>query len=215
MIKDVYFLDYYNNLIVGNREKCKSIVEELLSHKTDVKEIYTGLFQKSLYTIGKQWEQNNLSVADEHAASHITEQLIDVCLTKVNHVKKNGKNAVVACIDKEYHELGAKMVCHILELNGWNTYFLGASTPTRDLIKFLKDKKPDIVGLSFNFYLNLLKLGEVLDKINKFFPGQKILLGGQGIGEINKDFFAKYTDIYFINSLNDLDTFLKNGISKK
>ena len=210
MISQIYFLDYFNSLIDGNKKNCKTIVAELLNKNTDLKEIYTDIFQKSLYRIGKLWEEDQLSVAKEHECTKIVESLMNYCFERVHDYSTNGHNALVSCIDKEYHEVGAKMAYHIFELNGWNTSFLGASTPTKEIVKYIKEKKPEIVGLSFNFYLNLMRLREVIDHIKKFFPELKIVLGGNGVSSIDDKFFEQFPDIKKFDSIKALDEYLKS-----
>ena len=53
MISEANFLDYTNSLLLGDKEKCVSIVEKLIFEKVDIKDIYVDLFQRSLYHIGK------------------------------------------------------------------------------------------------------------------------------------------------------------------
>ena len=208
-IKEVYFLDFFNSLISGEKINCARIVDSLVNENVDIKEIYTGLFQRSLYRIGKMWEQNQLSIAEEHAATQIVESLIGSVQPKYNPSAQNGKKVIVSCVDKEFHLIGARMAAHIFELNGWDVTFLGASTPTREMIKLIEQKKPEIVGLSFNFYLNYLRLLEEIDMIRKNFPEQKILVGGQGIKNTDENMLKKYNNLFYFDSVNELDNYLK------
>lgn len=120
-IRQSYFLDFYNNLVDGNKDKCSDIVQSLLEEGADLKNIYVELFQTSLYRIGKLWDHNELSVPEEHMATQITEALVSkfAPLSPVNPKWK----VVVTCIDKEFHDLGARMISHVFEmanlLSGW------------------------------------------------------------------------------------------------
>lgn len=209
MISEVYFLDYTNGLLQGDKEKCISIVEKLITEKTDIKDIYVDLLQRSLYHVGKMWEQGQLSIADEHMGTEITKCLMNKYADKITANKKVGKTALITCVDKEFHEIGARMAADVFELNGWNTYFLGASTPTKEIVKFIEIKKPDVVGLSFNFYMNLLRLFEVIDHIRKNYPDQKIIIGGQGINPKKENLLSKYPDIRHFSTVKELDDYLK------
>ena len=51
-----------NSLLEGDKAKCASIVAHLLEQKIDIKVLYKDLFQRSLYQIGKQWENNKSCV---------------------------------------------------------------------------------------------------------------------------------------------------------
>jgi methanogenic corrinoid protein MtbC1 len=209
MISEVYFLDYTNGLLQGDKEKCISIVEKLISEKTDTKDIYVDLFQRSLYHVGKMWEQGQLSIAEEHMGTEITKCLMNKYASKITANKKIGKTVLITCVDKEFHEIGAQMAADVFELNGWKTYFLGASTPTREIVKFIEIKKPDVVGLSFNFYMNVMRLLEVIDHIRKNFPKQQIIIGGQGVNREKENLLSKYPDIKHFSSVKELDDYLK------
>jgi len=209
MISEVYFLDYTNGLLQGDKEKCISIVEKLITEKIDIKDIYVDLLQRSLYHVGKMWEQGQLSIADEHMGTEITKCLMNKYADKITANKKVGKTALITCVDKEFHEIGARMAADVFELNGWNTYFLGASTPTSEIVKFIEIKKPDVVGLSFSFYMNLLRLLEVIDHIRKNYPDQKIIIGGQGINPEKENLRSKYPDIRHFSTVKELDDYLK------
>jgi len=206
-IKQSYYLDFYNNLVEGNKVKCSEIVKILLDEKTDLKDIYVELFQNSLYRIGKLWDHNEITIPEEHLATQIVEMLINK-FAPVTTSDPN-KRAVVTCIDKEFHEVGAKMVAHIFELNGWKTYYLGASVPLRELMKFVKQADPDIIALSWSLYLNLARFLEVIDNLTKLYPTKKIIVGGQALKENSDMILRKFPNVQHINSLYELDDFLK------
>lgn len=213
MISEVYFLDYTNALLKGEGEKCNQVVEDLLAQKVDIKDIYVDLFQRSMYHIGKMWEQGQLSIADEHVGTEITKRLMNKYASKIVSDKKVNKTALISCIDKEFHEIGPRMAADVFELNGWNTYFLGANTPTREIVKFIEIKKPDLVGLSFNFYLNIMRLLEVIDHIKKNFPSQEIIVGGQGLTREKENLLSKYPEIKQFSTVKELDDYLKSKAS--
>ncbi len=206
-IKQSYFLDFYNNLVEGNKEKCSEIVKILLDEGVDLKEIYVELFQKALYRIGKLWDHNEISIPEEHMATQIVEALISKYAPSSPVSSKN--KAVVTCIDKEFHEIGAKMVAHIFEVNGWKTYYLGASVPLKELLKFVKQSDPEIIALSWSLYLNLARFLEVVDNLTKLFPTIKILVGGQALAENSNQLLKKYPNVRHIPSIYELDEYLK------
>lgn len=209
MIREVYFLDYFNGLLEGDKKRCRSVVDKLLEEKTGIIEIYTDLFQKSLYQVGKLWDQSKLSIGDEHLGTQITEELLYYCSSKIVPDKQINKKALVSCVNKEFHKIGARMAADIFVLNGWETYFLGASTPTKEILKYVEVKKPDIVGLSFSFYINIMKLLNVVREIKQNFPDQKIILGGRAELNGQAEMLSKYEDVYYFDSIVGLDNFLK------
>ncbi len=209
MIREVYYLDYFNGLLEGNKNVCRRIVDKLLEEKTDIIEIYTGLFQKTLYQVGKMWDLNKLSVGDEHLGTEITEELLYYCSSRITPVRQLNKKALVTCVNKEYHKLGARMAADVFVLNGWETYFLGASTPNKEILKYIDLKKPEIVGLSFSFYINVMKLFDVVREIKNNFPGQRIILGGRAELNGQAEILNKYEDVHYFNTIEALNSYLK------
>ncbi len=205
-IKQSHFLGFYNSLIDGDKDKCIHLVQTLIEDGVDLKNIYVELFQASLYRIGKQWDHNKISIPEEHMATQIIESLISR-FAPIGKTESN-KKVVVTCIDKEYHEIGAKMVANIFELKGWKAYYLGASVPTKEIIKFVKQVDPKIIALSWSLYLNLGRFLEVVDHLTRFFPTKKILIGGQALSE-DSNILKKYKNVEYIDSLNSLESYLK------
>lgn len=210
-IQQSYFLDFYNNLVDGNKDKCARVVESLLDQGVDLKDIYVELFQQALYRIGKLWDHNELTIPEEHMATQITEGLIAKFAPSSPADSKH--KAVVTCIDKEFHEIGPRMVSNVLEMAGWKTYFLGASVPTKEIVKYTKQVDPEIVALSFGLYLNLGRFLEVLDHLTKFFPHKKIIVGGQALKDNPDNLLKKYPNAIHIQSLYELDDYLKREYS--
>jgi MerR family transcriptional regulator, light-induced transcriptional regulator len=209
MIREAVYLDFTNSLIDGNKSRCFEIVDALLDEKIETREIYVNLIQRALYSIGNLWEQNKLTIAEEHIGTRISEDIVAYFSALIREKGEGVKKVVIACIDKEFHQLGAKMAADIFSLNGWDVSFSGASTPTREILKMIEEKKPDILGLSYGFYLNFLKLTHVLGDIKKYFPSLKIIVGGNGAIRDRDEIMAAFPDILFFIDIIELDEYLK------
>ena len=210
MIKETTYLYYFSALLDGKKDVCVKVVNELLEQKTPLKEIYTGLFQRSLYRIGNLWETDRITIATEHSATKITEMLIGMLYQKVAEQKKIGKSIIITCVDKEFHEIGPKIISDFFELHGWDSTFLGANTPKNDIIEMIKEKKPDLVGLSNNFYINFIRLLKMVDAIKREVPDQRIVIGGQSPGNSDPGLLNKYDNVEYIESLDKLESFIND-----
>lgn len=210
-IKQTDFLAFYNALVDGDKNYCIQIVQNLLDEGVKLKDIYTDLFQTSLYKIGNLWDHNKITVSEEHLYSKIIETL----LSRFAPISDNNANkkVVVTCIDKEFHEIGAKMVANIFEQEGWKTFYLGASVPAKDIIKFVKQIDPEIIALSWGLYLNLGRFLETIDHLTRFFPTKKIYVGGQALAENSDNILKKYNNVTYIDSLTTLENKLKEEFS--
>jgi methanogenic corrinoid protein MtbC1 len=201
-IKQIYFLDFYNSLLEGNYESCSIIVQELLSDGIEITDIYVELFQNSLYRIGKKWDKSELSIYHEHLASNIISSLIEK-FSPTPLIIRDDK-ALITCIDKEFHEIGAKMVAKIFQFHGYKTFYLGAAVPSKEIIKFIRQVDPQIIAISWSLYINLPRFFEVLDDITKIFPDKKIYVGGQALNEDSVHLLSNYKNVKHISCVKNL-----------
>lgn len=210
MVSEILFLEYLSCLLEGDKKKCLAIVTHLLEQDIDLKVLYKDLFQRSLYQVGKMWENNKICVATEHVATSITECLMNHVNLPVDSTVQKKYKVVVSCVPKEFHQLGARMVANIFEANGWDTFFVGANTPTAELLKLLEEKKPHLLAISITFYLNVLKMLELISTVKENNPKLPIIVGGQALAKDKSEILNKFKNVSYICSLNELEYYSKS-----
>lgn len=173
------YQEYLSALLRGNRAGCNERVFRLADAGISAEVLYTDLFQRSLYQVGELWEQGKISVAVEHLATAITEQLLANLFPKLLSGRvKNGHKAIISCAVNEYHQVGARMVADIMEGYGWDAAFLGANTPADALLLMIQERKPDVVGLSASITPSLDHLVKMVEVVQANFYSQDIFVGG-------------------------------------
>lgn len=214
-IPESKFYAYLSALLEGNRDECFLIAKSLIDENYSVIDVYSDLFQKSLYRVGELWDLGKISVAEEHLVTQITEEI----LSKINpYFKKNekkGLSVIVSSVAKEFHQIGARMVSDIFEVNGWTSFFLGSNTPINDLLKIIELKKPNAVALSLTFYINIIRLIETIRQINQNFPELTLFIGGQAFTQGGYDLISKFNNVIYIPSIKELDLLLKDFEKKE
>ena len=211
MISESLYTTYLKELLAGNRKICSDIVQDLLDREIELKKLYSQLFQRSLYQVGKLWEMNKISVANEHLATAITEHLMTLVYPTLFAIEHIGRKAVVSCSANEYHQVGGRMVADLLEINGWDSYFLGANISKETLAQFIQDKQPDVVGLSLSFLSNLDRLKTTIEAIKADFPNMDMLVGGQAFRWGGIDVIKKYPGTEYIQTLDELEKHIKEA----
>jgi len=205
MIDETVYQDYFNSLLAGRRAGCMEIVGPLIQNDFAADTLYTDLFQRSLYQIGELWEQNRISVAVEHLATAVTESLLSAVYPRIlSNRSPLGRRAVISCSVNEYHQVGARMVADILDSQGWDAWFVGANTPTRDLLLLIEEKKPDIVGLSVSIYFNMAPLMKMMEIIRAHYPDLELLVGGQAFRWGGVEALRTFPNTTYIPSLRAL-----------
>ncbi len=212
LITAALYQEYLSHLLKGNRQACARMVRKLLDQKIDIKVLYTDLFQKSLYEVGRMWELNRISVAREHLVTAITEGLLNLVYPRlfkntVSDIKEN-KKVIISCAANEFHQVGGKMVADIFELNGWDSHFLGASTPVDQMMTHIQEESPDLVGLSVSVYFNMPALKAGVEAIRSDFKNLDILVGGQAFNWGGTDMIKQYSSTLYVPSLDKLHSLI-------
>jgi len=205
MISETIYRDYLGALLAGKLSECKRLVQELIDADIELRHLYSHLYQRSLYEVGERWETNQITVANEHLATSITEHLLGLSYPIVFGTERIGKSAVICCIANEFHQIGGKMVADILELNGWDGHFLGANTSIEDVLQTIQQEQPDLVGLSLSILSNLGSLKRAIEAIKADFPNTEMILGGQAFRWGGTDISRRYPGTEYISSLDELE----------
>lgn len=212
MISDGLYQNYLNCLLKGRRLVCHQIVQQLLDREILIRNLYTDLFQRSLYRVGELWEHNRITVAREHLVTALTEGLMGRVYPVLFHMEKTskGKKVIVSCAANEFHQVGGKMVADLFEMNGWDAYFIGANTPVDQLIKHIDEEAPDMVGLSLSVYFNLSNFKTALEAIRTHYPTLDIMVGGQAFKWGGLDLLRGRSGMEYIATLEHLENVLED-----
>ena len=153
---------YLEFLLNGDRHSAGKMIIEAVDNGISVKDIYLHVFQSSLYEVGRLWQENKITVAQEHYITAATQLIMSQLYPYISNSKKTGKVLVATSVSKELHEVGVRMVADFFEMDGWNTFYLGANTPTESIIQTIISKKADLVLISATISSHI---GEVMDLI--------------------------------------------------
>ena len=211
MITEELYRNYLMSLLAGEHCPCHTVVSGLLERRVEIKELYSGLFQRSLYEVGELWERRKISVAVEHMASAITESLLALVYPAIFSAEHFDKSVVISCAANEHHQIGGKIIADYFELHGWHGYFLGANTPESDLLQMIDDKQPQLIGLSLSIYFNLPNLVKIIRAITDRRHESQIIVGGQAFRHGGVDVLSQFSNVRYVSSLGDLDAIMAEG----
>jgi len=171
---------YLGYLLAGKRREATVMISDLLTQGVSIKDIYRDIFQVSQYEVGRLWECNKITVAHEHYCTAATQQIISGLYPFIYSAKRSGKTLVACSISGELHELGIRMVTDFFEMDGWDTYYLGANMPDNELQEALIEYRADILALSVSLPIHLSKVAALIKKIrsHRDLANIKIMVGG-------------------------------------
>ncbi|MFC8224975.1 B12-binding domain-containing protein [Streptomyces sp. NPDC057287] len=168
--------------VTGRDEyRAADIVFTALDNGLDAETALLDLIAPVQMRVGIEWAANRLSVAQEHAASAITERVIAALAHHPAHRTQPTLGRVtVACVDQEWHSLPARLLAEVLTLRGWRVDFLGAQVPTPHLIAHLHNSGADAVALSSSLPTRLPTAHAAITACQAI--GVPVLAGGAAFG---------------------------------
>ena len=130
-----HYTTYLAAIRSGDRRSAFQIIDTARDAGLDLAGIYLGIFQPALREIGCLWQNNELTVAEEHLATAITQAAMARAYERAFTWRTDAsRRLIAACVDVERHEVGLRMLCDLLDLEGWHTTYLGATVPTERII---------------------------------------------------------------------------------
>jgi methanogenic corrinoid protein MtbC1 len=173
-------------LLHGDHKGCLKLVEQTITTPAELRHFYEHVVKYALYTVGALWERNEISVAEEHLASAIVGRVTSYLYGRFVGTPQTKGTAVVSAVPNEFHEVGARMVADILELDGWDVTYLGANLPEAELVAMLRQKRPFLLALSVATAFNLEKARSVIAAVRAVpeLSGMRILAGGLAFSSV-------------------------------
>jgi methanogenic corrinoid protein MtbC1 len=172
---------YLTALLSADRDRASQLILDSFRNGVSIREIYLHVLQPVQYEIGRLWHMREISVAQEHFASSVT-QLVMAQLYPFISVKgqERTKGSIVAvCVSGELHEIGIRMVADFFEMEGWSTHFLGANMPVNDIVEMLHTQKADLLAVSASMSSNVLKAKNLITAVRSSpSPSIKVMVGG-------------------------------------
>jgi len=160
------------------REALRLLVDEGLLRGIPLQDIHLKIIQPAQYEIGRLWQENRISVAQEHLATAISQLALSHLYRHLPRDPFNGKVVMLSCVEGELHEVGARMASDFLEMAGFDVRFLGANVPTHHLVRMVREQTPDLLALSVSMTYHLPALRTALEQVRAVAPRLHIAVGG-------------------------------------
>lgn len=172
--------DYLDLLLESKRSEAGRLIIDMAEQGVPIKELYLEIFQVTQYEIGRLWQLGELTVAQEHYCTAATQLIMSQLYSYIFQTENIEKIFIGTCVSGELHEIGIRMLSDLLEMEGWDTYYLGANMPARSVVDTIADKKADLVGISATMTFHINKAHDLIKAIRQEENCRhaKILVGG-------------------------------------
>src|SRR6476661_7865455 len=175
-------MEYLEAIRRGDRRAAFAVVDRALDSGSDLRALYIDILQPAMREIGRLWQANVMSVADEHLATAISQAAMGRIFERVFEWRDvRTPRLIAACASDERHQIGLRMLCDLLELEGWETAYLGASVPIEDLVDLARKQNPDAIAISATIAPHVPRVRDAIAAIRaaRLDPEPVIAVGGR------------------------------------
>lgn len=173
---------YLGALGSGDRATALGVVRRLRAGGHGILEIIKNVLTPAQLQVGSYWVEDVWSVAQEHAATAITEVVLNTLAFELESGSTagppSGPKVVVSCVEQEWHALPALMVSEYLRADGFSVSYLGANASAQHLVRHIHDVGPDAVLLSCSLSALLPVVRRQIEAVRE--TGTPVVVGGAG-----------------------------------
>ncbi|MFC1925727.1 corrinoid protein [Chloroflexota bacterium] len=188
------------NVIQGRKTKDDEGVEENLSGTPAVLELTQSALENNIsaeviitqgltagmQVVGEKFSTKEYFIPDMLASAEAVGAAMDVLKPhlEASNVETKGKFAIVT-VKGDIHDIGKNIVAILIKGAGYEVTDLGIDVATEKIVSFVRENKPDFLGLSALLTTTMTVMGEVIEalKENGLRDQVKVLIGGAAVSD--------------------------------
>jgi methanogenic corrinoid protein MtbC1 len=209
---------YIERILALDSAGAMELMESMATDAGSIFDLYVHILQPAQREIGRLWQVNSISVAVEHYATATAQQILHRLSRMVPPRTRRDARIIGICGEGEHHCVGLEMVCSLCQLDGWDTYFVGANTPTASAMELARQLQPDIIAISMTTLMALQSTCMLIAKLKENLPETAIVAGGYAaiLGpDLWKSFGADAYASDAISALSAMERILENRKAKE
>jgi len=165
----------------GDREKTLKLTTEALEAGVNPQEIIAQGLQAGMAIVGEKFSSGEYFLPDMLMAARAMKAALEVLKPAL---EKTGMptigRVVIGTVEGDMHDIGKNVVATFLSGNGFEVFDLGLNVPVQRFIQEVKEKKPDILGMSALLTTTMPVMGKVIEALKEagLRSQVKVIVGG-------------------------------------
>jgi MerR family transcriptional regulator, light-induced transcriptional regulator len=156
---------YLEALMRGDKAAALNLALEAIDGECPLHRVYLDVLGPALQEVGRLWQLDRLSVADEHYCTAVTRHVMSVLSARLAPqvtVRPRRGTLVATCPAGELHDLGARFMADLAEARGWAACYLGADAPAQDVVRTVIEQRADVLALSVSMVPRATECGALI-----------------------------------------------------
>ncbi|HEV7240023.1 MAG TPA: cobalamin-dependent protein [Thermoanaerobaculia bacterium] len=171
---------YLEHLLRGRASAAAALVRETLAQGESIVEVYRGVLEPAQREVGRLWQLNQVTVAQEHYCTATTIRLVSELSASSRSDTPNRQTLVAMCAAGEQHDLGLRLLTNVLESEGRRTLYLGANVPAEAAVAMCVDQRADLLLISATVPVHIPAVAETirLFRAAPTLASSRVIVGG-------------------------------------
>ncbi|MFC2027331.1 corrinoid protein [Chloroflexota bacterium] len=174
------------------------LTQQALDANIPADKIITGGLTSGMQIVGEKFSSKEYYIPDMLASADAVGAAMDILKPHLERsgVAGKGKFAIVT-VKGDIHDIGKNIVAILLKGAGYDVYDLGIDIPTEKIVEYVKNEKPDYLGLSALLTTTMVVMRDVIEELKSagVRDNVKVLVGGAAVSEeyakeIGADFYC-------------------------
>ncbi|MBL0350294.1 MAG: methionine synthase [Elusimicrobia bacterium] len=172
------------NIIEGSKEGLLEDLDALLKAGRGPLAIVNGPLMKGMDEVGRLFGKNEMIVAEVLQSAEVMKAAVAFLEPHMDTADVAARGTVLlATVKGDVHDIGKNLVHIILKNNGFRIIDLGIKCPPEDLIKAVKEHKPDVIGLSGLLVKSAQQMVVTAEDLKVAGIDLPVLVGGAALSE--------------------------------
>ena len=165
----------------GDREKTVALTQAAFDAGANPQDIVAQGLQAGMAAVGEKFSSGEYFLPDMLMAARAMKAALEVLQPAL---EKTGiptiGRVVIGTVEGDMHDIGKNVVATFLSGNGFEVFDLGLNVSVQKFIDEVKEKKPDILGMSALLTTTMPVMGKVIKSLEEvgLRSSLKVIVGG-------------------------------------
>lgn len=175
----------YQSVIDADEQLAAELTEEALKmHEPE--SILDRALRPAMDMVGEEYERGVRYIPEMLLSADAMKSAVDRLRPRLTITKVVSKGVIViGTVEGDLHDIGMNLVAMMLEGTGFEVHLLGVDVPADGFVTAVREKQPDILGMSALLTTTMPAMSKVIDALKEAALREriKVLIGGAPVSE--------------------------------
>ncbi|HYE68472.1 MAG TPA: corrinoid protein [Anaerovoracaceae bacterium] len=141
-----------NSILDGDEELAAELAIKALKDDLDLTKAMSEGYLKGIQEVGELYQAGEYFLPELVCAADAMKAALEILTPALINLSGDAAitkgQVVIATVAGDVHDIGKKIVAAMLTAGGYEVYDMGIDVPAEKILKTIKERKPEVLGLS-------------------------------------------------------------------